>query len=154
MSWQAVSDDTPRRLKVDLGEVAFAMENATYDFRHFLDLELGEVAFVSDEIRSELDAIDAEVYNDDGSVRVPFEDVLKQRNLPAWMEDAVREAAAVDEGVRDAVRRGSARRIARRLRGHGRLHRNRARRAAATSPVASDRVAALRGRRADRGVDR
>jgi hypothetical protein len=86
-------------LTIDLGEVAFAMENASYEFRHFLDLETGDVAFVTDEIRSELNAIDEEVYDDDGNERVPFEEALKSRNLPAWMADAVREAAAVDAGL-------------------------------------------------------
>ena len=98
MTWQAIHRESGKRLAIELSEVAFAMENASYEHRHFFDLETGEVAFVTDEIRSELDAIDEEVYDDAGNERVPFEEVLKGRELPEWMEDAVREAAAVDVG--------------------------------------------------------
>jgi hypothetical protein len=98
MCSQAGADDTLKQLKIDLGEVAFAMENATIDSRHFLDLETGDIVFVSDEIRSELNPIDEEAYADDGSEIVPFEEALKNRGLPDWMEISVREAAAVDLG--------------------------------------------------------
>jgi hypothetical protein len=93
MSWP--EEPSLRRLKVDLSEVAFALENASCEMRHFLDLETGDVAYIGDEIRTELDEIDEELGDDDSA---SFETALASRGLPEWMGQAVREAVEIDRG--------------------------------------------------------
>jgi hypothetical protein len=44
-----VSDEQPRRkVRVDLEELRFAMEDASYEHRYFLDTETGDVILVSE----------------------------------------------------------------------------------------------------------
>jgi Uncharacterised protein family (UPF0158) len=98
MALDAVHLDRPRRLRVDVAEIAVTMDDASDVIRQFLDLETGEIAVITEESRAELNAIEAEVYDDDGNERVPFDEALRRRNLPPWLADAVREAAAIDNG--------------------------------------------------------
>ena len=44
-----MNDEQPRRkVRVDLEELRFALEDASYEHRHFLDTETGDVIFVSE----------------------------------------------------------------------------------------------------------
>jgi hypothetical protein len=60
-----MSDERPRRkVRVDLQELRFAMEDATYEHKYFLDTHTGEViliaeTFDNDEAQRQLDEIDA-----------------------------------------------------------------------------------------------
>jgi Uncharacterised protein family (UPF0158) len=98
MTVEPVHPDRLRRLKVDLAEIAATMDDASDPVRQFLDLVTGEIAVITEESRAELNAIEAEAYDDDGNERVSFEEAVRRRNLQPWLADAVREAAAIDAG--------------------------------------------------------
>ncbi|HEY3082775.1 MAG TPA: hypothetical protein VGM69_23045, partial [Chloroflexota bacterium] len=57
------AEDAParRRLKVDLTDIADALESANLEASSFLDLETGQVAFVTDEVRREMEALYEEI---------------------------------------------------------------------------------------------
>ncbi len=87
-----------RKLKVDLQELEWAIEDASPEVTHYLDTETGEVLMVTYEMRRELERIFEEMYGDGDEPRIPFEDALQQRNLPEWMQEALRDADRVEEG--------------------------------------------------------
>jgi hypothetical protein len=52
-----------RKLKVDLDELAYALEDASWETDYYLDLETGQVVMVRDEMRRELESIYEETYD-------------------------------------------------------------------------------------------
>ena len=46
-------DQNKRKLKVDLEDLCFAQEDSSYEHDHFLDLQTGELIFISDYMDSE-----------------------------------------------------------------------------------------------------
>ena len=56
-----------KKRKIDLGELAFAMESGFYGINYYLDLETGAVVPVTDESRMESEDIYEESYNPEQS---------------------------------------------------------------------------------------
>ncbi|MDY6912733.1 MAG: UPF0158 family protein, partial [Chloroflexota bacterium] len=46
-------EQNKRKLKVDLDDICFALEDGSYEHGHFLDLQTGELIFISDYMDSE-----------------------------------------------------------------------------------------------------
>jgi Uncharacterised protein family (UPF0158) len=91
-----------RRVRVDLGDLAEAFENASWQVSAFLDLETGAVIRITAEIRDELEAIYAElpeVSADDASYGVAFATALERRKLADWMHELLVEADLVERGL-------------------------------------------------------
>jgi hypothetical protein len=86
-----------RRLKVDLTDIADALENANLEARSFLDLETGQVALVTDEVRREMEALYEEI-GDAEDIDRAFAEALARRDMPDWMREAVEEADRVEKG--------------------------------------------------------
>ena len=85
-----------RKLKVDLGELAFAFESGFHELSNYLDLETGEIVVVTDDTRRELEEIYAEMApeeQDDASVLARL---LDERNLPGWQKQMVLQADQVE----------------------------------------------------------
>ena len=87
--------ETPRRLKVDLADLALAMTDGSFELHHYLDLATGEVVTVSDETRRDLERLYEEV---DGEDDAAVAAAIARLDRPAWMIDALREAHAVEAG--------------------------------------------------------
>jgi predicted nucleotidyltransferase len=87
-----------RRLKVDLAELEAALEDASWEMAHYLDLETGRVVAITDETRRELEAIYDETYDPDTETQVPLADVLPARDMPEWRKHALLEADQVETG--------------------------------------------------------
>ncbi len=71
---------TPRKIKIDIPELANAMEDASYEHSYYLYLEE--------------EAPDGEAADE----KFDLESSLKQLDLPDWQKDALREADEVERG--------------------------------------------------------
>lgn len=87
-----------RKLKVDLGELAFAFESGFHELSNYLDLETGEIVVVTDDARGQLEAIYEEMGVQEGEESSAVADLLDEWGLPEWQKQAVREADAVERG--------------------------------------------------------
>lgn len=87
-----------KKLKLDLAEVASAMENGSWELDYYLDLETGAVVMVSDEIRRELEEIYQEFYRPEQEETFNLAEILQQRDLPEWHKQALLESDQVEQG--------------------------------------------------------
>jgi hypothetical protein len=87
-----------KKLKVDLSELAFVMENASWEISHYLDRETGEILMVSDDIRRELESLYEEIGGLETEGSFDLTEMLQQSNLPEWQKQAILEADQVEEG--------------------------------------------------------
>lgn len=78
-----------RKLKVDLGELAYAMEDVSWENHYYLDLETGKVVIVRDEMRWELESIYEEACDPETEEAVDLAQVLEERGLPEWYQQAL-----------------------------------------------------------------
>ena len=61
-----------RKLKVDIAELAAALDDNSGGVKYYLDLETGEVVLVTDEVRDTLNDVYQEVEGETGEVEVEF----------------------------------------------------------------------------------
>lgn len=87
-----------RKLKVDLGDLAFAFESGFDELTNYLDLETGEIVVVTDDTRGELEAIYEEMNVEVGEASPLPADLLAGRRLPDWQKQQVLAADAVERG--------------------------------------------------------
>jgi hypothetical protein len=83
-----------KKIKVDLGELMYAFENASWGGGCYLDLETGQVVTITDGIQGELECICEEYYSEEQ----PFDlaEILQQCDLPEWRRRALLEADQVE----------------------------------------------------------
>lgn len=84
--------------QLNLADLDEAFEHASEVLRYYLDLETGQVAAVTAEIREELEAIYEAVYDEGEEEAVAFDEALRQRDLPEWMRHAIEEAHQIEQG--------------------------------------------------------
>jgi hypothetical protein len=87
-----------RQLKIDLGELAFALENSGHEQQQYLDLETGEMVSVSHETRRELEEIYEELSCEGDVDFSGFVEALRKRDLQDWQKEALLEADRVEAG--------------------------------------------------------
>jgi hypothetical protein len=87
-----------RKLCIDLDDLELAFDGESQETAWYLSLETGQVVMVTDEIRAELETILEEIASEGGDEPAAFADALARRNLPQWMQEAVQEAADVEDG--------------------------------------------------------
>jgi predicted nucleotidyltransferase len=80
-----------RKLAVDMVELEAAFENDSWDVSFYLDVETGEVLFVTDETRRELE----ELYEEGGEAGIARR--VAALDVPEWMKEALLEADRVEE---------------------------------------------------------
>jgi len=85
-----------KRLRIDLGELAFAFEHSSWEISYYLDTESGEVLMVGEESRRMLDHI-YETYGGEQR-RVDLDAVLARRELVQWVKDDLKVAHRIDSG--------------------------------------------------------
>jgi hypothetical protein len=81
-----------RKVKIDVGELALALDTDSPEIHQYLDLETGRIVLIMEEIAWELDEIYDEIYDEDGNRVVPLEEALQQRGNPDWQDDMMLEA--------------------------------------------------------------
>src|SRR6266545_3102319 len=89
---------TERRLSIKFVDLEAAFEDASGAVRYYLDLETGQVVMITDEIRVELEAIYEELDAEPGAEDDAFAAALRQRDLPAWIREALDVAHQVEQG--------------------------------------------------------
>ncbi len=85
-----------RKLKVDLGELAFAFESGFHEQSNYLDLETGEIVVVTDDTRRELEEICEEMEAEEQKDASALARLLDGLNLPAWQKQMVLQADRVE----------------------------------------------------------
>jgi hypothetical protein len=93
------SADTPRRrLAVDLSELEYAFEDASWEASRYLDLETGQVITITGEIRREMEDLYEGSGEEENGEPVDFAELVRRSDLPEWEKDAVIEADQVERG--------------------------------------------------------
>ncbi|MGC9523549.1 MAG: UPF0158 family protein [Anaerolineae bacterium] len=87
-----------RKLKVDLGELALALANDSYEMRYYLDLETGKILLVTDESARLLEDIYDEIYDGEDNRVVSLEAYLDDHDLYKWQKEELLEADKVEQG--------------------------------------------------------
>jgi predicted nucleotidyltransferase len=85
-----------RKLQIDLGELAMAFEDASWGHSYYLDLETGQVVWVSQDAYSLLENIYEETYDPDADAPVDLTEVLQDHDLADWQKDELLEADWVE----------------------------------------------------------
>ena len=85
-----------KKLQVDLGELAMAFEDATGEWSYYLDLETGQVIWISQETRSELESIYEESSDPDSEESADLAQMLQDSDMADWQKEALLEADRVD----------------------------------------------------------
>ena len=83
-----------KKIKMSLGELEYAFEDASWETSRYLDLETGQVVEIMDETRRELERI----YEEYDPEAQPFNlaEILQQRDLPEWQQQMLLEANQVE----------------------------------------------------------
>ncbi|MBI5030122.1 MAG: hypothetical protein HZB51_06310 [Chloroflexi bacterium] len=82
-----------RKLKVDLGELETAFDNAFPERRYFLDLETGKVVLITDDTNRELEDLYAELPEDANTA-----EAIQQREMQDWEKEDLLLADQVETG--------------------------------------------------------
>jgi hypothetical protein len=85
-----------KKLQVALGELAMAFEDATWERSYYLDLETGQVVWITQETRWELESVFEETYDPESGKSVDLTEVLQDYDLPDWQKEELLEANRVD----------------------------------------------------------
>jgi hypothetical protein len=85
-----------RKIKVDMDALELAFDDRSVETSYYLDLETGEVVAVTEEISLELEAIYDGMPEE--ADEESFEEALRDRGLPDWTKDELREADRVETG--------------------------------------------------------
>ncbi len=90
---------TPRKLKINIEELASAMEDASYEHSYYLDLETGRILFVTEETHTQLEEIYEEAPDEEtDNNKFDLKSSLKKLDLPDWQKEALREAEEIEKG--------------------------------------------------------
>ena len=87
-----------RKVRVDLDELAIALDTDFSELHQYLDLETGRIVSIMEEITRELEEIYEEIYDEDGNRAVTLEQYLQQRDDPDWQKEMMLEADRVEQG--------------------------------------------------------
>lgn len=85
-----------RKLKIDLDYLAYALENASWEMDHYLDLETGQVIMVATDTYRELEDIYEAAYDSESEEAFDLAEVLEQRDLPEWQKQVLLEAHHIE----------------------------------------------------------
>lgn len=76
-----------RKLKIDQGQLAMALQDASWEWRYYLDTETGQVIWISDETSSHLEGLYEEVYDPDSQEPVDLTEVLQDYDMHDWQKE-------------------------------------------------------------------
>ncbi len=90
-----------RKLKVDLEELEMALQTDSYELRHYLDLETGEIVLVMSEFASVLERLYGEIYDEEGERVVSLEAYLEEEwTGHDWEKEMILLADRVEQEYR------------------------------------------------------
>jgi len=82
-----------KELHVDLAELGFVFEDASWEANHYLDLETGDIIMITKEMRRQLDELSEANFGE----AIDLSQVIEDLNLVGWEKEAVLEAYRVEE---------------------------------------------------------
>jgi len=85
-----------RKLKVNVGEVAFALEDNSWETNHYLDLETGQVITVMADTFRELEKLFEEAYDPEAKKPPDLAELLQQSNLQDWQQGELLVARQIE----------------------------------------------------------
>ncbi len=91
-------DAPKRKLAVDLSELEYAFEDASWEASRYLDLETGQVITVTGEIRRAIEDLYEESDAQENGEPIDLAELVRRSDLPDWEKDAVIEADQVEKG--------------------------------------------------------
>jgi len=87
-----------RKVKVNLAELAIALDTNSPEMHNYLDLETGEIVTITEEFAWELKQIYDEIYDEERNRVVTLEEHLQGRDDPDWQKETLLEADRVEQG--------------------------------------------------------
>lgn len=89
-----------RKLKIDMNELAIAFDNGSWEMSYFLNLETGDVQFITEDSTSDMQDFYAEVESAGDDERdAAFREALEQNDLPEWRRAMALEAYEIESDV-------------------------------------------------------
>ena len=88
-----------RKVKVDLDELAIALDTDFSELHQYLDLETGRIVMITEEIAWDLKDIYEEIYDEEGNRVVTLEDYLQQQDDPDWQKEMILDADGSSRGT-------------------------------------------------------
>jgi hypothetical protein len=85
-----------RKLKVDLDELAYALEDASWETNHYLDLETGRVISIAGDTYRELEGIYEEAYDPEAEEVIDLAELVRQRDTMEWHKQVLLEANEIE----------------------------------------------------------
>jgi hypothetical protein len=101
---EALADEQERALKrlaIDMEELAYAMEDDSWMFSHYLDTETGQVLTIDSATQDELEALYEEAYKEDEASLPDLALLLADHEVPEWKRELLLDADRVEEGYGD-----------------------------------------------------
>ena len=91
-----------KKLDVNMADLASALEDTSYEMKHYLDLKTGAIITIHEELFHELESIYDEFYDlDDDEAHDKLAMVLQERRLPEWRLQTLIEADRVERDFGD-----------------------------------------------------
>jgi hypothetical protein len=92
---------TPRRVPLKLADLVDAFEMGSDMVDQYLDLETGEVIPITDDIRSEMRAIEQDLpaHLEGDELRAAIIEAVENRGVPEWMDEQLVEAMQIEGGL-------------------------------------------------------
>jgi hypothetical protein len=90
-----------KKLPVEMGELIYCFEDASYMANHYLDTETGQAIMIADDIRSQLEDLYEQAYELDPESPPDLAALLEDEELPGlhgWQKDVLLEADRVKQG--------------------------------------------------------
>lgn len=85
-----------RKLKVDRDELAFALENASWEIKHYLGLQTGRVISIPGDTYRELEDIYEEAYDPEAEEAIGVAELVRQLDTMEWHKQALLEANEIE----------------------------------------------------------
>ena len=85
-----------KQLRIELDDLAFALENSSWETNHYLDLETGQVVMVDTDTWRQLEDIYGEAYDPASDQSFDLAEVLEQLDLPEWQRQVLLEAYHIE----------------------------------------------------------
>ncbi|HNT77897.1 MAG TPA: UPF0158 family protein [Anaerolineae bacterium] len=86
------------KIYVDLDALLAAFEYSSDAINYYLDMETGHVLMALTEVQWELEAIYEEFYDPNAPEHFNMPNILQQRHLPEWRQQALLQAHAIEQG--------------------------------------------------------
>src|SRR5438045_8266383 len=91
---------TPRRVRLKIADLVDAFDMGSDMVDQYLDLETGEVIPITEDIRSEMRAIEGDLpaHLEGEELRAAIVEAVENRGVPEWLDEQLVEAMQIEGG--------------------------------------------------------